>query len=103
GQTGLQSGPLLSPASESPAMPSSRLLPVLALFFAVTATAAVPVPKPPGIAARAYVLIDYQSGRVLAGDKADVQMEPASITKLMTGYVVFRAIKEKRLALTDMV
>ena len=43
-----------------------------------------------GLDARAYVLIDYQSGRVLAADKADVQMEPASITKLMTGYVVFR-------------
>ena len=85
-------------------MPSPRLLPLfVSLFFAATASAAVPTPKPPGIPARAYVLMDYQSGRVLAGDKADVQMEPASITKLMTGYVVFRAIKEKRLALTDMV
>ncbi len=47
----------------------------------------MPIPKPPSIAARAYVLIDFQSGRVLAANKADVQMEPASITKLMTGYV----------------
>ena len=62
-----------------------------------------PIPKPPAIDARAYVLIDYQSGRVLAADKADVQMEPASITKLMTGYVVFRALQEKRLSLTDSV
>jgi len=75
----------------------------LASFLATAAHAAAPIPSPPPITARAYVLIDYQSGQVLAGDKADVQMEPASITKLMTGYVVFRAIKEKRLALTDMV
>jgi D-alanyl-D-alanine carboxypeptidase (penicillin-binding protein 5/6) len=85
-------------------MPSPRLLPLFAcLFFSAAASAAVPIPKPPSIAARAYVLIDYQSGRVLADNKAEVQMEPASITKLMTGYVVFRALKEKRLALTDMV
>jgi D-alanyl-D-alanine carboxypeptidase (penicillin-binding protein 5/6) len=91
-------------ALESLEMPSSRLLPLFAcLFFAAAASAAVPIPKPPSIAARAYVLIDYQSGRVLADNKAEVQMEPASITKLMTGYVVFRALKEKRLALTDMV
>ena len=47
------------------------------------------------------MLIDFQSGRVLAADKADVQSEPASITKLMTGYGVFRALREKRLSLTD--
>ena len=90
-------------------MPSPRLLTFYArLFFvclllAVTADAAVPIPKPPDIKARAYVLVDYQSGRVLAGLKEDAQMEPASITKLMTGYVVFRAIKEKRLSLSDSV
>jgi serine-type D-Ala-D-Ala carboxypeptidase (penicillin-binding protein 5/6) len=95
---------LLLHALEFTAMPSSRLLPLFAvLFLATTASAAVPIPKPPAIPARAYVLIDYQSGRVLAGEKADVQMEPASITKLMTGYVVFRAVKEKRLALDEMV
>ncbi len=75
------------------------------MSFAVAAahSAAVPIPKPPAIDARAYVLIDYQSGRVLAADKADVQSEPASITKLMTGYGVFRALREKRLKLNDSV
>lgn len=83
-------------------MPSSRLFLSLAVAaFSSTAFAAVPVPQPPAIDARAYVLVDYQSGRVLAADKAEVQMEPASITKLMTAYAVFRAIKEKRLSLTD--
>src|SRR5436190_4232054 len=85
-------------------MPSLRLISLIA-FCAVSsaAFAAVPVPKPPAIDARAYVLVDYASGRVLASEKADVQMEPASITKLMTGYGVFRAVREKRLNLTDSV
>jgi serine-type D-Ala-D-Ala carboxypeptidase (penicillin-binding protein 5/6) len=85
-------------------MPSFRLLSILASFtLASGALAAVPVPKPPAIDARAYVLIDFQSGRVLAAQKADVQSEPASITKLMTGYGVFRAVREKRLSPTDTV
>jgi serine-type D-Ala-D-Ala carboxypeptidase (penicillin-binding protein 5/6) len=86
-------------------MPSSRLilpsLSVFALLAAGACWAAVPIPKPPSIDARAYVLLDYQSGRILAADKPDVQSEPASITKLMTEYGVFRALREKRLSLTD--
>src|SRR5687767_6428975 len=85
-------------------MPSSRLPSFLACaLLATAASAAVPIPKPPNIPARAYVLIDQQSGRVLAGNKADVQMEPASITKLMTGYVIYRALKEGRLKRDDLV
>jgi D-alanyl-D-alanine carboxypeptidase (penicillin-binding protein 5/6) len=45
--------------------------------------------------------MDYQSGRVLAADKADLQQEPASITKLMTAYIVFVALREKRLSLGE--
>ena len=82
-------------------MPRSRLIPLFLLVLVSTGFAAVPIPKPPSLDARAYVLVDFQSGRVLAADKADVQMEPASITKLMTGYIVFRAIKEKRLGRQD--
>jgi D-alanyl-D-alanine carboxypeptidase (penicillin-binding protein 5/6) len=88
-------------------MPSSRLIQLAVLAFvsfaANVVSAAVPTPKPPAIDARAYVLIDFQSGRILADDKADVQSEPASITKLMTGYGVFRALREKRLSLNDSV
>jgi D-alanyl-D-alanine carboxypeptidase (penicillin-binding protein 5/6) len=53
--------------------------------------------------ARGYILIDNGSGRVLADLNADQRMEPASITKLMTAYGVFKALTEKRLQLTDMV
>ena len=45
--------------------------------------------------------LDHDSGRVLAEQRSDERMEPASITKLMTAYIVFEALKEKRLALTD--
>ena len=86
-------------------MPSSRLIQLVVLSFVSLAagvvSAAVPIPKPPAIDARSYVLVDFQSGRVLADFKADVQSEPASITKLMTGYGVFRALREKRLSLND--
>jgi D-alanyl-D-alanine carboxypeptidase (penicillin-binding protein 5/6) len=82
-------------------MPRSRLIPFLLFAFASTGFAAVPIPKPPALDARSYVLIDYQSGRVIAADQADVRMEPASITKLMTGYLVFQALNEKRLGLDD--
>lgn len=64
---------------------------------------AAPIPKPPAIASRSFLLIDFDSGRVLAEDHADERMEPASITKLMTAYVVFEAIKDKRLKLDDLV
>jgi D-alanyl-D-alanine carboxypeptidase (penicillin-binding protein 5/6) len=86
-------------------MPSSRLILISILAFlaleASNALAAVPIPKPPSIDARSYVLLDYQSGRILASDKPHAQGEPASITKLMTEYGVFRALAEKRLSLTD--
>jgi D-alanyl-D-alanine carboxypeptidase (penicillin-binding protein 5/6) len=82
--------------------PFSSVL-LASLQLAATAQAAVPIPKPPGIPARAYVLVDYQSGRVLAGSKEDVQMEPASITKLMAGYVIYRALKEGRLTRDELV
>ncbi|MGC4028640.1 MAG: D-alanyl-D-alanine carboxypeptidase family protein [Steroidobacteraceae bacterium] len=78
------------------------LLALLALFsLATTAAAQAPIPSPPTVPTSGYILIDHESGRVLAEQRADDRMEPASITKLMTGYIVFKALQEKRLALTD--
>ena len=61
------------------------------------------VPEPPAVPVRAYILIDAATGRMLTGAGPDERVEPASITKLMTGYVVFEAIAQHRLALTDTV
>jgi len=58
------------------------------------------VPVPP-IAARAYVLFDAASGQTLAQQAATDRFEPASLTKLMTAYLVFQALREKRLTLTQ--
>ena len=62
-----------------------------------------PVPQPPALAARSYIVIDHDSGRVLAALDPDSRQEPASLTKLMTAYGVFRALKEGRIKLEDMV
>jgi D-alanyl-D-alanine carboxypeptidase (penicillin-binding protein 5/6) len=62
--------------------------------------AAVP---PPSIAAKAYLLVDLVSGQTLAADNADAPREPASLTKLMTAYLTFRALKDKELTPSQMV
>ena len=56
-------------------------------------------PQPPEIAARSYVLLDLNSQQVLAERDADTQADPASLTKLMTAYLVFAAIRDKKLSL----
>ena len=56
-------------------------------------------PQPPELAARQYLLLDVSSRQVLAERDAETQAEPASLTKLMTAYLVFNALKEKRLSL----
>lgn len=55
-------------------------------------------PQPPKVAARAFLIADLTSGQVLAAHKADERVEPASLTKLMTAYLVFGAMREGRLA-----
>jgi serine-type D-Ala-D-Ala carboxypeptidase (penicillin-binding protein 5/6) len=71
-------------------------------YAAAGAQAAMPIPRPPAVSARSYLLVDHFSGRVLAEYHADERSEPASLTKLMTAYVVFTALAEGRLKLTDM-
>ena len=69
---------------------------VLALFsFGVLAQ----TPQPPEIAARQFLLLDMTSNQVLAERGADTPTDPASLTKLMTAYIVFQALREKRITL----
>ena len=81
------------------------LLPLLLWIGAIAAHAtfvqtafaqAAPVP-PSKIAARAWVLLDTQSGQLLTGFKHDERFDPASLTKLMTAYIAFDALKQKKL------
>ena len=64
---------------------------------------AAPVPVPPPIAASGHLLMDFHSGRVLAENNADKRLEPASLTKIMTAYVVFRELEEGKLTLQEQV
>ncbi|HKK13923.1 MAG TPA: D-alanyl-D-alanine carboxypeptidase family protein, partial [Gammaproteobacteria bacterium] len=63
----------------------------------------LPVPKPPAIGAKGYILMDYHSDQILAQDNADKRMEPASITKLMTAYLVFQALESGQIHMDDKV
>jgi D-alanyl-D-alanine carboxypeptidase (penicillin-binding protein 5/6) len=56
-------------------------------------------PQPPELAARQYVLLDLTTGQTLAERDADAATDPASLTKLMTAYIVFGAIRDKKFAL----
>jgi D-alanyl-D-alanine carboxypeptidase (penicillin-binding protein 5/6) len=60
----------------------------------------VPVPQ---VAAKSWMLYDVTSGQALASQNADMRIEPASLTKLMTAYLAFEALKEKRLTLDQTV
>lgn len=60
-------------------------------------------PQPPQVEAGAWVLMDYTTGQVLTAGNEHVQRNPASLTKLMTGYVVDRAIDSKRITPDDIV
>jgi D-alanyl-D-alanine carboxypeptidase len=58
-------------------------------------------PKAPLINAAAYIVMDHHSGAIIASSKADEKRSPASLTKLMTAYVVFQLIKDHRISLED--
>ncbi|MCX7674023.1 MAG: D-alanyl-D-alanine carboxypeptidase [Thiobacillaceae bacterium] len=70
----------------------------LLLLTATLAAASLPTPPAPQLDARAWLLTDMLSGQVLAEKSADARVEPASLTKLMTAYLVFTALKEGRLS-----
>jgi serine-type D-Ala-D-Ala carboxypeptidase (penicillin-binding protein 5/6) len=68
-----------------------------------TSQAAVVIPPPPSVAAKGYLLIDYHTGKVIAEENADIQLEPASLTKMMTSYVIGLEIANGNLKNTDLV
>ena len=77
-------------------------LPVLTATLGFQAIAApTVVPDPPAIAAKGYVLMDYHSGKVLVQHNADERLNPASLTKMMTSYVVGQEIERGNISLDD--
>ena len=78
----------------------------IALLFAQAANAqqaARPVPAAPQLTANSFVLVDFDSNRVLVSENPDVHVAPASITKLMTSYVVFSELRDGNLALDEII
>jgi len=93
-----------SSASRMIVLRMATLLPFLLMFgaLATVARANIPaVPAPPTVAAKSWILIDHATGQRLAGQNEDQRVEPASITKVMTAYVAFKALAEGRLKLDE--
>jgi D-alanyl-D-alanine carboxypeptidase (penicillin-binding protein 5/6) len=76
---------------------------VLAVFSPLSLGADIPIPTPPTVDARSYIVVDYHTDKTLAALDADARMEPASLTKLMTAYIVFQELAAGKLKLQDQV
>ncbi len=74
---------------------------LVGITFSAAAQAQVTAPPAPELSAKSYILIDFESGRVLAEKNPDETLEPASITKLMTAYAAFRALSSGQIKLGD--
>jgi D-alanyl-D-alanine carboxypeptidase (penicillin-binding protein 5/6) len=81
------------------------LLLTVAFLFSSTGLFAsgVPIPGPPSISAKSYILIDHDTGTIIAEHDADKSYDPASITKLMTAYVIYDALKKGDISVSDQV
>ncbi|WP_087018996.1 D-alanyl-D-alanine carboxypeptidase family protein [Thaumasiovibrio subtropicus] len=80
---------------------SLRLVTFSTLFSASVMAAPTVVPDAPSIAAKGYILMDFHSGTILAQQNADESLNPASLTKLMTSYVIGQEVKRGNISLED--
>jgi serine-type D-Ala-D-Ala carboxypeptidase (penicillin-binding protein 5/6) len=85
---------------------ASRFLRTFFLLLLVSANslavaAALPIPAPPVIGAKSYLVIDGNSGYSLASHQPDIQLAPASLTKIMSAYAIFKALDEGQITLDD--
>ncbi len=76
---------------------------VISFTVASISQAAVIIPKPPEINAKGYILIDYTTGKVIAEGNADTQLAPASLTKMMTSYIIGKEIQTGNISNDDKV
>ena len=74
-----------------------RVVVSLLLLFLASALGAA-APQPPAVVGKAWIVADLASGQVLAAQRAEERFEPASLTKLMSAYLVFAALREKKLS-----
>jgi len=79
------------------------MLRAVAMLFLILSSSLTVAQIPPPVIGKAYVVADVSSGQILASEKADERFEPASLTKIMTAYLVFQALRDKKLALDRVV
>ncbi len=77
------------------------LLSLTLLTAGISSAQILPTPAPPVIGAKSYLMIDHRTGQVLATHQADERLAPASLTKLMTAYVVFHALAQQQIQLDE--
>ncbi len=75
------------------------MLRAVATLFLASWISLAPAQSPPAVIGKAYIVADITSGQILASEKPDDRFEPASLTKIMTAYLVFQALKDKKLTL----
>ena len=87
-------------AQPAPAAPAAPATPAAGSLATVSELSSIPAPA---LAAKAWVTLDANSGQIIAGQNINDKVEPASLTKIMSAYVVFQAIENKRLSLEQKV
>ena len=76
---------------------------ILFVFLISSVTHSAPIPKPPNASVKSYVLMDYDSGMIIASKNPDLILPPASITKIMTSYIAFTELQNNALSLNERV
>jgi D-alanyl-D-alanine carboxypeptidase (penicillin-binding protein 5/6) len=82
------------------------LAPLIFLYLSAVASAQqapLPVPPPPTVAAKSWVLYDFLATQVIAAQNPNERIEPASLTKMMTAYLTYEAIRQKRITMDQVV
>jgi D-alanyl-D-alanine carboxypeptidase (penicillin-binding protein 5/6) len=82
---------------------SSLVISIVFTSFIFSASAAVVIPPAPSVAAKGFILMDFQTGNVIAEQNADIQIPPASLTKMMTSYVIGIELLNGNIKDTDLV
>ena len=82
-------------------LPFRHLLLLLLSLLLIAQASAQQLPVPPALAAKSWLLLEMGSGQILTSEKPDERLEPASLTKLMTAYLTFNAIRQKTIGLNQ--
>lgn len=77
------------------------LLPILLAVATAVPAVRGPIPSPPSVGGESYVLMDFASGQVLVDRNPDMRVEPASITKIMTAYAIFKELRDGGITLDE--